>query len=111
HAFTNTGMVGPQGPMRDFLPDLRDLQPGEHRFPSSYVRAFKSMLIEPHTYMRALLRDFRLAGGRVILREFHDTGEIANIPERVVVNCTGLGARTLFSDSELIPIKGQLTYL
>jgi hypothetical protein len=27
------------------------------------------------------------------------------------VNCTGLGARSLFSDTELTPIKGQLTYL
>jgi D-amino-acid oxidase len=27
------------------------------------------------------------------------------------VNCTGLGARSLFSDTELMPIKGQLTFL
>jgi glycine/D-amino acid oxidase-like deaminating enzyme len=29
----------------------------------------------------------------------------------VVVNCTGLGAGELCSDAELVPIKGQLTYL
>jgi hypothetical protein len=28
-----------------------------------------------------------------------------------VVNCTGLGAKTLFSDEELVPVKGQLTVL
>jgi hypothetical protein len=48
--------------------------------------------IEPHPYLRALLRDFRLAGGRVVLREFHDIDEIATLPEPVVVNCTGLGS-------------------
>ena len=69
------------------------------------------MLIEPHPYLRALLRDFRLAGGRVVLQEFHDIAEIATLPEPVVVNCTGLGSRALFSDAELIPIKGQLTFL
>ena len=69
------------------------------------------MLIEPHVYLRALLRDFRLGGGRVVLQEFRSLGEITKLHEQVVVNCTGLGARTLFSDMELIPIKGQLTYL
>jgi D-amino-acid oxidase len=27
------------------------------------------------------------------------------------VNCTGLGSRALFSDDEVIPLKGQLTHL
>jgi glycine/D-amino acid oxidase-like deaminating enzyme len=47
----------------------------------------------------------------VVLQEFHDIAEIATLPEPVVVNCTGLGSRALFSDAELIPIKGQLTFL
>jgi glycine/D-amino acid oxidase-like deaminating enzyme len=29
----------------------------------------------------------------------------------VIVNCTGLGAATLFGDQTLYPIKGQLTIL
>ena len=45
------------------------------------------------------------------LQEFHDTAEIATLSQPVVVNCTGLGSRALFSDTELIPIKGQLTFL
>jgi D-amino-acid oxidase len=36
---------------------------------------------------------------------------IATLPQPVVVNCTGLGARDLCSDVELVPIKGQLTFL
>ena len=95
----------------DVLPDLHDMPPGEHPFPHRYVRQFRTMLIEPHAYLRALLRDFRLAGGNLVLQEFREVSDIAKLPEQVVVNCTGLGARALFSDSELIPIKGQLTYL
>jgi glycine/D-amino acid oxidase-like deaminating enzyme len=110
-AFTETEILGPKGPFPEVLPDLRDLQPSEHRFPYRYVRQFMAMLIEPHVYLRALLRDFRLAGGRVVLQEFQELREITKLQEAVIVNCTGLGARTLFSDSELIPIKGQLTYL
>ncbi len=33
------------------------------------------------------------------------------LPQRVIVNCTGLGAKALFGDDELTPIKGQLTIL
>jgi D-amino-acid oxidase len=109
--FSDTAMVSPKGPFPEFFPQLRDLQSSEHRFPYRYVRQFMSMLIEPHAYLRALLRDFRLAGGRVVLQEFHDPAEVTTLPQPVVVNCTGLGARALFSDEELIPIKGQLTYL
>ena len=31
--------------------------------------------------------------------------------ERLVVNCTGLGAGELFGDRDLLPLKGQLTVL
>jgi glycine/D-amino acid oxidase-like deaminating enzyme len=95
----------------EVFPESRDLQPSEHKFPYRYVRQFRTMLIEPHPYMRALLRDFQLARGKVELQEFHNTAEIAALPQPVVVNCTGLGSRVLFSDAELIPIKGQLTFL
>jgi glycine/D-amino acid oxidase-like deaminating enzyme len=33
------------------------------------------------------------------------------LSQPIVVNCTGLGARELFGDRELTPIKGQLTVL
>jgi glycine/D-amino acid oxidase-like deaminating enzyme len=110
-AFTDTETLGSKGPFPEVFPDMRDLQPSEHRFPYKYVRQFRAMLIEPHPYLRALLRDFRLAGGRIVLQEFHNLAEVTALREAVVVNCTGLGARPLFSDTELIPIKGQLTYL
>jgi glycine/D-amino acid oxidase-like deaminating enzyme len=93
------------------LTGARELSPGEHPFDSPYVRRFLTMLIEPPVYLEALLRDFRLAGGRVVVREFADARAIAGLPEPVVVNCTGLGARALFGDEELIPAKGQLSVL
>jgi D-amino-acid oxidase len=108
---SDTGLLGPKGPFGELFPEMRDLQPGEHRFPYHYVRQFRAMLIEPHPYLRALLRDFHLAGGRLVVQEFHELPEIASLPQQVVVNCTGLGARSLFADNDLIPIQGQLTYL
>jgi D-amino-acid oxidase len=32
-----------------------------------------------------------------------------SLTEPVIVNCTGLGSKTLFNDDELVPIRGQLT--
>ena len=109
--FSGRSMVRANWPMSDLFPDLRDLQPGEHPFPRRYVRQCRAMLIEPPTYMRALLRDFYQAGGKLVVREFHDVSQITALSQAAVVNCTGLGARALFSDAELTPIKGQLTYL
>jgi glycine/D-amino acid oxidase-like deaminating enzyme len=33
------------------------------------------------------------------------------LPERLVFNCTGLGAKALFGDAQLQPIRGQLAIL
>ena len=33
------------------------------------------------------------------------------LDENIVVNCTGLGAKPLFNDGELMPLKGQLIVL
>jgi len=33
------------------------------------------------------------------------------LSESLIFNCTGLGARTLLHDDELIPVRGQLTFL
>ena len=69
------------------------------------------IFIEPPIYLTALLRDFRDAGGRVQVRGFAIAAEVAALPEPIVVNCTGLGARELFGDRELTAVKGQLVVL
>jgi glycine/D-amino acid oxidase-like deaminating enzyme len=46
-----------------------------------------------------------------VTRDFPDSARLQSLPEPVIVNCTGLGARTLFGDEELQPAKGQLEIL
>jgi glycine/D-amino acid oxidase-like deaminating enzyme len=69
------------------------------------------MLIEPPIYLTALMQDFEIAGGKVVVRELHDPAEVAGLPEKLVFNCTGLGSKALFNDAELTPVKGQLSFL
>ena len=66
------------------------------------------LLIEPPIYLNALMRDFQLAGGRIVVRDFPDLRSVLALPEPVVVNCSGLGSRSLFSDDDMYPGKEQL---
>ncbi|AGY60229.1 FAD-dependent oxidoreductase [Gloeobacter kilaueensis] len=92
-------------------PDIVSLQPGDHAFAARYVTRFMTMLIEPPVYLNAVLRDFLLRGGTVRVQRFADRKQILALEEATIVNCTGLGAKSLFVDDELIPIKGQLSVL
>ena len=100
------------------LPGGNDLYPQieTHRDPANYfgfpfVKQYTTMLIEPSIYLSALLRDFYIAGGRVVVKEFRSRAELARLREPVIFNCTGLGSRALFNDEELIPVRGQLEIL
>jgi D-amino-acid oxidase len=46
-----------------------------------------------------------------VVRDFQSVNQLLALPESLIFNCTGLGARALFNDSELTPIKGQLAFL
>jgi len=98
-------------PVHDMLPGLRDLSAAEKPFPYNIVRTFETMMIEPAIYLPAVMRDYAKAGGHIVVRELATPKDVATLPERVVVNCTGLGAQALFGDTEMYPIKGQLTIL
>jgi D-amino-acid oxidase len=95
----------------DLYPQIETHRDPENYFGFPYVRQYSTMLIEPSIYLSALLRDFYIAGGRVVVKEFRSREEIARLPEQVIFNCTGLGSRALFKDEELIPVRGQLEIL
>jgi len=97
--------------LRDLFPETVDLGPGEHPFGERYCHRNWQMMIETPIYLKAVLRDFRLAGGKVVVREFTDREDVLSLSEPVIMNCTGIGAKALFDDEELMPIKGQLTVL
>ena len=91
--------------------DREMLGPGEHPFPTMYAIRTPSLSIEPRLYLDRLVTDFRAAGGRIVIRAFETADDVQTLRERVIVNCTGLGSRTLFNDEELVPVKGQLSLL
>jgi D-amino-acid oxidase len=87
------------------------LGPGEHPFPFKYAIERPDMRIEPSIYLDALVADVIGNGGRIVIRRFETARDLVALEEPVIVNCTGLGAKAIFNDPELMPLKGQLIVL
>jgi D-amino-acid oxidase len=106
------GFFGKESVVRSMMPEFRALSAHEHPFPGyPFVSQFDTMIIEPPIYLAALMDEIRIAGASVRVMEIRDRSEIQRLPEKLVFNCTGLGAKALFADDELTPLKGQLTIL
>ena len=95
----------------NFPPVNRMLTASEHPFPWESALRYDTMYVETGRYLRQMIRDVQLAGGKIEVRRFATPADIASLPESLVFNCTGLGSRGLFGDQELHPIRGQLAIL
>jgi hypothetical protein len=85
--------------------------PGEHPFPTKYAASFPTMIAATNIFLPRLVDEFVARGGTIVVRSFAAREELAGLGEPLLFNCTGLGAKALFGDDELMPIKGQLTLL
>ena len=94
-----------------FHTDARALAPAEHPFPVESLIRYNTLYVETGRFLRELTREVQIAGGRIAVRRFAAPADIAALPERLVFNCTGLGARALFGDEALHPVRGQLAVL
>ena len=83
----------------------------DHPFPQDNVYHYDTMLVEPAVFLPALMQDFYNAGGTITKRNFQTQHELMNLSEPVIINSTGLGAKELFNDEDMLAIKGQLSFL
>lgn len=95
----------------DLFPERRALERNQHPFGAPHVEQFATMLIEPPIYLEAMLHDVREGGAEVIVRELRGRDDVLALPEPLIANCTGLGARELFGDTGFVPVRGQLAFL
>jgi glycine/D-amino acid oxidase-like deaminating enzyme len=97
---------------------IADLQPRsvplaahEHAFRVEHVRRFTQMTFNISSYQRQLMDEFMRDGGEIVHREFTDARQFAGLAEHTIVNCTGYGARALFGDQNVVPVRGQTARL
>jgi D-amino-acid oxidase len=97
--------------MDAYYPNGRVLHPEQHPFPVEQAIAFDTMYVETPRFMAQLTSEVLKAGGSIRMRRFESLADIASLPERLVFNCTGIGAKALVGDEELMPVRGQLAVL
>jgi len=97
--------------MDPYYPNARILRRDEHPFPVERAMSFDTMYVETPRFMAELAADYLRGGGRIQTRRFADLNDVATLPETLIFNCTGIGARQLVGDEGLIPVRGQLAVL
>ncbi|HEX2361223.1 MAG TPA: FAD-dependent oxidoreductase [Jiangellaceae bacterium] len=77
--------------------------------PAGFVDCFvfTTPVIEMPIYLSYLLRRFQAGGGVIEQRAVGMLAEVAS-GERVIVHCTGVGAKDLVPDTSVTPIRGQV---
>ena len=97
--------------LRDIVPRSVAIPVGTTPFPVASARFGTGLQFNVTELAHRLLTEFLMQGGRIETREFHSPAEVAALPEKVVVNCTGYGARALWNDRTITPVRGQIAWL
>jgi hypothetical protein len=95
----------------DLVPKLRRLSADTAPFHAAAVYRSENMIFNISDYGHTLLGDFFTAGGQFEHADFHAPSEIAALGKSVVIDCTGYGARTLWQDDTITPVRGQIARL
>ncbi len=95
----------------DITPIWRRVPAEASPFTAASVARSEIMIFNIPDYGRTLLNDFFIAGGQFRRAEFTSPSQIAALGKKVVINCTGYGARALWRDETLVPVRGQIARL
>jgi len=89
----------------DLLPSQRLLGDGE--IPDGFASGWRytAPVVTMPEYLAYLVARYARAGGSV---EIAPVTSLAALDAPVIVNCTGIGARDLVPDPEVIPVRGQV---
>ncbi len=74
--------------------------------------AYKTLLVEPPIFLAKLVHDLRARPNVSFeTRDFRSQAEVMALPPNIIVNCLGMGARPIWNDTLLKPVRGQLVLL
>jgi D-amino-acid oxidase len=75
---------------------------------------YSTLLVEPPIFLPRLVADLDNAHVQRVQKPFGTMNQVLSDPgitQKIIVNCTGLGARDLCNDHNVHPVKGQLAML
>lgn len=73
---------------------------------------YSTLLVEPPIFLPKLLSDLEQAHVPKKTQTFATMNQVlSDLEEKIIVNCTGLGAKVLCNDNKVQPVKGQLVLL
>jgi glycine/D-amino acid oxidase-like deaminating enzyme len=74
-------------------------------------REYTTWLMNPMILLPKLKGDLEAAGVPFQQRHFEGDKDLAALPENILVNCTGYGAKKLMDDPQVVPQRGHLVVL
>ena len=92
----------------DLVPRSEEFAPGSHPFGARYLQRNSMMMFNLAGYARMLMSDFLANRGRIEIAEFHAPADFLSLRQTTLINATGYGARALFGDQTVTPVRGQL---
>jgi D-amino-acid oxidase len=92
-------------PWANLLGDLRLLAAAE--LPDGFASgwSYTAPAVSMPDYLQYLLNRYQSGGGAV---DYATVPSLASVDAPVVVNCTGIGARSLVPDESVVPVRGQV---
>ncbi len=113
-----TGLPTQESDFGQYAASIADLTPRSqiltddiNPFPVKHVSRTTQMYFNFTEYGHLLMTDFYIAGGKIVMRDFHAPGELADLPEKVIINCPGYAAHDWWKDKAMVPVRGQTGWL
>ncbi|EEB18573.1 D-aspartate oxidase, putative [Pediculus humanus corporis] len=73
-----------------------------------YGSYFVTLLTECRKFLPWTLLRFKENGGRVIMKKINSINDLGEYKFDLIFNCSGFGAKYIFNDRKLVPIRGQV---
>jgi D-amino-acid oxidase len=97
--------------LRGLNPPWGDMAAEDSPFPGFEGSSGPVLVFNVASYADRLMQMFLLRGGTLVRRQFPDRAAVLALPEPVIVNCMGYGAKAIWSDDSLVPVRGQIGWL
>lgn len=75
------------------------------------AKKWSTPYIDGNVYLNGLYETAESKGIKFEQRAFSDIDAVLGLDETYIFNCLGYDSKTVFSDTELYPVRGQLLYL